>query len=554
MDDLFHLLSASARIDKGKKKRPQQDIENNASRDPVEEQHEDANDLPPPSLHDELRKDSDKERQIHQEQTAAFRNALHIRIANKHDPDLADPMVSFNDMNCPDWFSNQSLFRGTKIALLRNTEASKWKEPTAIQMQAIPCLLAKRDVIGSAPTGSGKSAAFLIPAIVISSAEHSYTSDQKQQKGDYGKMIRSLVLAPTLELAAQLHRETERLGFGKPGGIKSILLSKSNAGYIIAGDFGKSGVDVLVATPLRLVDCIKKGLKLNHLRMIVLDEADRLLDATDHKDSTFLSQMDAILSEIPITTVRSLFSATVNSRVRELAERILRNPVDITVGSASSANPDIEQKLVFVGREEGKLLAIRQLVQRGELRPPVIVFLQSQERAQALFGELLYDGIHVDVIHAQRSKAARENAVAKFRRGDTWVLITTDLVARGVDFRAVNMVINYDLPDSGVNYIHRIGRTGRAGRKGTAITLFTEADFDNLRTIANIMKQSGCGVPEWMLNLKKKKHRVHTQRSRQTIDTTPSYDKRKRHKKQQMIQQSKQAKGKVDQQGTQQQK
>ena len=111
----------------------------------------------------------------------------------------------------------------------------------------------------------------------------------------------------------------------------------------------------------------------------------------------------------------------------------------------------------------------------------------------------------MDVIHAGRSRAARENAVAKFRKGETWVLICTDLVARGVDFRAVNMVVNYDLPTSGITYVHRIGRTGRAGRKGTAISFFTESDFENLRTIANIMRQSGCEVPDWMLNMKKRR-------------------------------------------------
>ena len=205
---------------------------------------------------------------------------------------------------------------------------------------------------------------------------------------------------------------------------------------------------------------------------------------------------------------------------------------------------DIEQELLFVGREEGKLLAIRQLVQRGELRPPALIFMQSQERAQALFGELLYDGIHVDVIHAGRSNAARENAVRKFRRGDTWVLICTDLVARGVDFRAVKMVINYDLPASGVTYVHRIGRTGRAGRKGKAVTLFTEADFENLRTIANVMKQSGCKVEDWMLNLSRgrpKKQKVIPRR-RGKISTTPSYERSKAHKRQQMIQNSKKKK------------
>jgi len=185
------------------------------------------------------------------------------------------------------------------------------------------------------------------------------------------------------------------------------------------------------------------------------------------------------------------------------------------------------------------LLAIRQLVQRGQLEPPALIFMQSQERAQALFAELLYDGIHVDIIHAGRSKSARGNAVAKFRRGDTWVLICTDLVARGVDFREVKMVINYDLPSSGVTYVHRIGRTGRAGRKGKDITLFTEADFENLRTIANVMKQSGCQVDDWMSNLPRNKNKKDAPRKRESIDTTPKYDRAKKRKKHQNISQSK---------------
>jgi ATP-dependent RNA helicase DDX52/ROK1 len=168
------------------------------------------------------------------------------------------------------------------------------------------------------------------------------------------------------------------------------------------------------------------------------------------------------------------------------------------------------------------------------------VFVQSKERAQALFGELLYDGIHVDVIHAGRSRTARESAVAKFRKGETWVLICTDLVSRGVDFRAVNMVINYDLPTSGITYVHRIGRTGRAGRKGKAITLFTEADFDNLRTIANVMKQSGCKVEDWMLQLRKQSKSPAPRRP--AIQTTPIYDIRKKQKKREMQREKKKKK------------
>jgi len=177
-----------------------------------------------------------------------------------------------------------------------------------------------------------------------------------------------------------------------------------------------------------------------------------------------------------------------------------------------------------------KLLAIRQLVSQG-IKPPVLIFMQSKDRAQALFGELLYDGIHVDVIHAGRSHSHRELAVQKFRRGETWVLICTDLVARGVDFKAVNLVINYDLPSEGVTYVHRIGRTGRAGRQGRAITFFTEADFDNLRTIANVMRLSGCEIPQWMLSMKKKQQTSLAPKRRGDIDTTPRYDKKKRRRR-----------------------
>jgi len=396
--------------------------------------------------------------------------------------------------------------------------------------------------------------------------------------------IRSLVVAPTLELAAQLHREAERLGMGKPGGLSALLLSKSNVANVLSGTAGgKNGLDILATTPLRLVDTIEKGLRLDAVRIIVMDEADRLLDAADGSSSkqqhrkelesavgkdgrdakkilfkknrratlnssvpmdslpssgssqtrSFLAQMDIILSQIPETAIRAMFSATVTPMVRSLAESALRNPVDVTIatpGTYGGANTDIDQQLMFVGKEEGKLLAMQQLAQRGQLKPPVIVFAQSQQRAQSLFVELLYEGIHVDVIHAGRSKSARDSAVAKFRRGETWVLICTDLVSRGVDFKNINMVLNYDLPSSGILYVHRIGRTGRAGRKGTAITFFTEADFQGLRTIANVMKQSGCKVEDWMLNLKRSQGTEKKHPKRYDIDTTPKPRKRKRGK------------------------
>eukprot|EP00977_Amphora_coffeiformis_P019824 scaffold7485_cov176-Amphora_coffeaeformis.AAC.11 len=594
MEELFQALSSSARIDKSKrpkKRKRQEEMEkNHVSKTDHKKQEDDADTDHEPCSRDRTGKrdlSEAKQQQIHREQIAAFRRSLNIRLGNKHDPDVPDPLSSFGELEPPAWWrsKDEASFRSLFKAIIRNVEAGRWKEPTPIQMQALPTLLARRDMIGAAPTGSGKSGAFILPTLLLTGATptifygNETTPKKKKKKGEnrdssgtpassHGE-IRGLLLAPSLELASQLHREVERLGTGKPGGLTSFLLSKANAPHAIAGTLGgKTGIDILISTPLRLVDSIEKGLKLNGVRTVILDEADRLLDAADGKDHSkkpkkdnsdseneeadsvavqasgssqtrsFLTQMDIILSEIPETAVRGLFSATVTPMVRSLSESILRNPVDVSISGGAAANPDIEQELMFVGREEGKLLAIRQLVARGQLHPPAIVFLQSQDRAQALFEELLYDKIHVDVIHAGRSRAAREKAVANFRQGDTWVLICTDLVARGVDFRAVNMVINYDLPTSGITYVHRIGRTGRAGRKGKSITLFTEADFDHLRTIANIMKQSGCKVEEWMLNLKKGKGRA-PKRDRKSIDTTPSYDKNKKRRRQQMIQQSK---------------
>ncbi|CAA3002996.1 DEAD-box ATP-dependent RNA helicase 57 [Olea europaea subsp. europaea] len=177
-------------------------------------------------------------------------------------------------------------------------------------------------------------------------------------------------------------------------------------------------------------------------------------------------------------------------------------------GGGNSASESIKQKLIFVGSEEGKLLALRQSFAEC-LNPPVLLFVQNKERAKELYNELKYDEIRADVIHADLSQIQRENAVDNFRSGKTWVLIATDVIARGMDFKGVNCVINYDFPDSAAAYIHRIGRSGRAGRSGEAITLYTEADVPFLRNVANVMTASGCEVPSWIMSLRKKKWRKH---------------------------------------------
>ena len=521
MDELFKVLSSSARLDKGKRKKKRQREEDRVDEDSGNEIHfyqDEVSTRATPSRDRTGKRDmsESKRKLVHREQMAAFRRSMSIRVANKQDPDLPDPISKFDELEVPSWWRGNrnrvgddgddaadddtaddsvdtmavASFQGISKAIQRNVEAGRWKEPTPIQMQSIPTLLERRDLIGAAPTGSGKSGAFILPAILLSGAPYQsyYNSDkattdiqksshnQKKKENSSKKEsyingvkqgeIRSLILAPSRELAAQLHREVERLGLGKQGGISSLLLSKSNAAHVIVGTAGgKRGLDVMISTPLRLVDAIEKGLRLDSVRLVVLDEADRLLDAVDGKKSrnkktqnpeigmnesdssegeeeddteavvrssgsdqshTFLVQMDRVLSSVPSTAVRALFSATVTPTVKSLAENILRNPVDLKIASSGSyggANTDIEQELMFVGREEGKLLAIRQLKQRGHIKPPAIVFVQSKERATALFSELLYEKMHVDVIHAGRSRTARDNAVAKFRKGETWVLI-----------------------------------------------------------------------------------------------------------------------------------
>eukprot|EP00002_Diphylleia_rotans_P032593 TRINITY_DN6859_c0_g1_i1.p1 TRINITY_DN6859_c0_g1~~TRINITY_DN6859_c0_g1_i1.p1 ORF type:complete len:313 (-),score=69.22 TRINITY_DN6859_c0_g1_i1:210-1148(-) len=231
---------------------------------------------------------------------------------------------------------------------------------------------------------------------------------------------------------------------------------------------------------------------------------------------------------------RSMFSATMPAQMEQLAKTILKDPIRLTIGVRNTTAETIKQRLVYVGQEEGKLIGMRQLIQEG-IKPPVLVFVQSKERAQELFHELVYENINVDVIHSDRSQVQRETIIKNFRMGKIWVLIATELVARGIDFKGVNLVINYDFPQSAVSYIHRIGRTGRAGRTGEAITLFTDEDVPYLRMIAGLMRESGCDVPDWMLTLKKvskkekKKLKTHPVK-RKAVHETPIYDRKQARK------------------------
>lgn len=537
--------------------------------------------------------DGDDEEFENQEEINAFRNRLLIKAKGNSVP---PPCSTFYCMD---------IHSSLKPAVIKNVEASDWKDPTPIQMQAIPCMLTGRDVLATAPTGSGKTAAFVIPVLsnVVKIASESKSISSNSRSGDRGskkkkgasskilvppmvsssKGVKAVLLAPTKELVEQIHREALRLSTGKR--VKICILKKRTVSAAIAksNKHGFDNFDILIATPLRLLTVLRSdAIDLSRVRMVVLDEADKLFeldsqskanvsesvsgktkkgkgggieerpgkrkrerqaasgeydhykeeddddgddddDDDDDKDedgeeqanedeqddetayrdrSSFLSQIDEILSHCTERNLqRALFSATIGPFVRELGESFLVDPVQVAIGKENSGATTIDQRLVFVGRENGKLLAVRQIVQKG-LKPPVLLFVQSIDRAKELLRELIFDGINVDVMHADRTQLQREECIRRFRVGEIWVLICTDLMARGIDFKGVRMVINYDLPQSAVSYIHRIGRTGRAGLRGEAVTLFTEADIPCMRPIVNVMKLSGCEVPQWMLAIK----------------------------------------------------
>jgi len=408
-------------------------------------------------------------KELYTERLNQYRNSFNIHVTGSDVPEPLD-----------EWKALQDRFQ-VSCKLLDNLVT--YPRPTPIQMQAIPLLLQQREVLACAPTGSGKTAAFLLPLL------HHL---KEPRNGGY----RAVVVVPTKELAVQIVGEAARLCAGS--GLRAHMLGK-----VKEGGGGTVKHDILVSPPNRLVYLLSTSpplLTLDKVEWLVVDEADKLFEAGV---SGFREQLGSIYTACSGPNIRrAMFSATLSPEVEQWCKLSLDNCVKVRVGAANSATSTINQSLTYCGSEGGKLVAFRELVRQG-LAPPTLVFVQTKERAQELFKELLYDGIHVDVIHSERSEQQRENTVRAFRSGGIWVLICTELMGRGIDFKGVNLVINYDFPPSAVSYIHRIGRTGRAGREGKAVTFFTEADRPVLRTIATVMRNSGCDVPEYMLHLKK---------------------------------------------------
>jgi ATP-dependent RNA helicase RhlE len=353
---------------------------------------------------------------------------------------------------------------------------ANYATPTPIQRQAIPTVLTGRDLLGIAQTGTGKTAAFVLPSL-----------DRLAENRTYLKpgLVRLLVLAPTRELAAQIASSAKAYG-------RFINLS---VGVIYGGvPNGKSvrevsrGVDVLVATPGRLLDLIdQRALSLRELEILVLDEADQMLDLG------FIHALKRIVSLVPAKRQTLFFSATMPRAIKELADRYLTNPAEVSVTPTATTVERIEQSVTMVNQaEKAALLA---MTIRDHPVERALVFSRTKHGADKIVRMLEAAGISAGAIHGNKSQAQRERAIAAFKSGDVPVLVATDIAARGIDIPGVSHVVNFDLPDVPEQYVHRIGRTARAGAGGIAIAFCSPEERGNLRDIERTTRQTIAVTP-----------------------------------------------------------
>jgi ATP-dependent RNA helicase RhlE len=354
---------------------------------------------------------------------------------------------------------------GLSPSVLEGVRAMGYVEPTPIQLRAIPLIVAGQDVIGSAQTGTGKTAAFALPIL--------------SQLGQHSPQPRMLVLEPTRELAAQV--ETAIHDFARFSNLRTAVVF-GGVGYGRQMDALRDGVDVLVATPGRLLDLMQQGAcKLDHVRFVVLDEADRMLDMG------FLPDVRRILDRCPRNRHTSLFSATIPPEIETLIQWAMRNPVTIQIGARRSPK-DTVKHVIYPVSDSQKTDLVLELLKRVNY-DSVIVFCRTKHGADRVAHLLKRNNHAVAVLHSNRTQREREQALRGFRDGRFEVLVATDIAARGLDIADVSHVVNYDVPQHPEDYIHRIGRTGRMEAKGDAYTLMVAEDVRHVNSIERFIGQ-----------------------------------------------------------------
>ncbi|MBM6579904.1 DEAD/DEAH box helicase [Microvirga sp. BT689] len=360
---------------------------------------------------------------------------------------------------------------GLSEKVQQSVASAGYTEPTPIQAQAIPHVLARRDVLGIAQTGTGKTAAFTLPMLTLLETGRARA-----------RMPRTLILEPTRELAAQVEDNFDKYGINHKLSVALLI------GGVSFGDQDAKitrGVDVLIATPGRLLDHFERGkLLLTGVELLVIDEADRMLDMG------FIPDIERIVKLVPFTRQTLFFSATMPPEIQRLADAFLHNPVKVEVARAASTASTITQRLVATGREDfEKRETLRELIRGATDLQNAIVFCNRKRDVAVLHRSLQKHGFAAVALHGDMDQHARMAALDSFRSGEMPLLVASDVAARGLDIPAVSHVFNYDTPHHAEDYVHRIGRTGRAGRAGQSFTLVGPGDEKSLAAIEKLIGQ-----------------------------------------------------------------
>lgn len=355
--------------------------------------------------------------------------------------------------------------------ILNALQTEGYTTPTPIQQQAIPVVLEGRDLLGCAQTGTGKTAAFAIPTLQL-----------LHQQPNHGLGIKALILTPTRELAIQI--DESFAAYGRNTKLKHTVIF-GGVSQLSQTQTLRRGVDILIATPGRLLDLMQQGyVSLQHLQMFVLDEADRMLDMG------FIHDVKKVITKLPAKRQTLFFSATMPPEIAGLANSILNNPVKVEVTPVSSTVEKIEQSVYFVEKQDKRSL-LSHLLQDKQIKT-VLVFTRTKHGADKVVKDLQRIGVSAAAIHGNKSQNARQRALTDFKTGALRVLVATDIAARGIDVEQLSHVINYELPNVPETYVHRIGRTGRAGASGIAISF---CDAEEKAYLKDIQKLIAINIP-----------------------------------------------------------
>jgi ATP-dependent RNA helicase RhlE len=360
---------------------------------------------------------------------------------------------------------------GLAPEILRSIADQGYETPTPIQAQAIPVVLAGRDLMACAQTGTGKTAGFTLPILNRLAAS-------RAAGGSGPRKIRALILTPTRELAAQVEESVRTYGAHLP--LKSLVMF-GGVGMNPQISALKSGIDILVATPGRLLDhAQQRNVDLSSVEVLVLDEADRMLDMG------FIHDIKRVIALLPKKRQSLLFSATFSDEIKTLAATFLSNPAYVESERRNTASELVKQTVYKVDRERKRDLLVELIREKGWYQ--VLVFTRTKWGANGLADKLLKAGIEADAIHGNKSQNARTRALANFKSGKLHVLVATDIAARGIDINELPHVVNFELPNVAEDYVHRIGRTGRAGTEGEAVSLVCVDENKLLHDIERLLK------------------------------------------------------------------